>query len=74
MYKSSRRESASTSEQGKMEEELFKFVQNLWENNMRVTRTPVLRKTLEIYPLILGGKKSDDLMKKITKWFYYGFI
>ena len=54
MSKSLRGKPVSTSEQDKMEEELFKYVQDLRERNLRVTRMLILRKAIEIYPLFLG--------------------
>ena len=30
-------------------------------------------KALEINPMFLGGPDSEDFMKRMKKWFYYGF-
>jgi hypothetical protein len=57
-----------------LEEKLMAIIMKWIEDERRITRTMIFRQALEIDPLFMGGIESPDLMKRLRKWFYYGFV
>ena len=50
------------------------YLKDMRNKNMRITRTILLRKAIELYPDFQGGIGSTDFMPKILNWFYYRFV
>ena len=48
----------SVNEQEVVEKQLLEWLEKLWENEKRVTRTMIFRKVLEINPKFKGGPKA----------------
>lgn len=51
-----------------LEKELAQWIYKLEDEEKRITRTMIFRKALELNPDFHGGD-----IKKLKKWFYYGF-
>ena len=62
-----------TEENDKVEKELMVWLEQLWKDERRVSRTMVIRKALEINPEFKGGKNSNQFLSKAKNWFYFTF-
>ncbi len=56
-----------------MEKQLLEWLEALWKDQKRVSRTMIFRKVMELDPKYNGGPKAEGFMEKMKKWFYKGF-
>lgn len=63
-----------TEERSHVDKELLKWLEDLWKNEKRVTRTMIFRKALEINPELYGGVQSEGFLGRMKNWFYYSFV
>jgi hypothetical protein len=64
----------ASEQQKDLEMQLNELIEKWIKDERRITRTMIFRAALEIDPLFMGGVESGDLMSKLKKWFYYGFV
>ena len=62
-----------TKENCKMEKELMEWLEKVWSEDKRVSRTMIFRKALEINPEFRGGAQDPNFIASAKNWFYYSF-
>jgi len=64
----------ASEQQKDLEMQLNELIEKWIKDERRITRTMIFRAALKIDPSFMGGVGSDDLMTKLKRWFYYGFV